>query len=463
MGGVDLIVRGGRVVCDTGEMEADLYVAGGRIVAVGQLDVPAREVVDAGGLLVFPGFVDAHVHFMDPGDPSREDFPTGSSAAAVAGVTTVIEHTHASPVHTGSQLQEKARYLRGRSVIDFACAAHFSPGGPDDVADVWRAGAAFIKVFTCTTHGIRAVEPGPLLEAMRRLQPRGATFLVHAEDEAITRWAEQALRAARRDDGGVIPEWRHPVAERVAVSAVGWLAEVSGARVVVAHCSHPEVVDTVAAFRARGARMWAETCPQYLLLREDEAVQLGAFRKFTPPARARSDADLERMWQLVRDGQIAYVASDHAPATRAQKREGSIWDVHFGLPGIDTTSALLIDAALEGRISPTRLAELYAAAPARLYGLYPRKGTLRPGSDADLVLVDPSARRVLRDEDVLSRAGWTPYHGRLVKGAVVATYLRGRKVAEGGRPNAPPGTGEWIPGPGARGRGETDDHRGRPR
>lgn len=452
---VDLVVRGGRLVSGGTELEADLYIAGERVVAVGRLDIEAREIVDVHGLLVFPGFVDTHVHFMDPGDPSREDFPTGSSAAAVAGVTTVIEHTHASPVHTASQLAEKVRYLERRSVVDFGCGAHFSPRGVDEVAEVWQAGAAFIKVFTCTTHGIQAVETGLLLHAMQRLAGAGTTFLVHAEDESLTRTAEAVLKASGRADSGVIPEWRNLLAEQVAVTTVSMLAQASGARVVFAHCSHPSVVDIIDRFRSQGARIWAETCPQYLFLYEEEARQFGAFRKFTPPARARSPEDLQRMWQLLSSGRIAYVASDHAPATRAQKLEGSIWDVHFGLPGIDTTSALLIDAALSGKISLARLSEIYAAEPARLYGLYPRKGVLQPGSDADFVLVDPAARRTIRDESVISKAGWTPFNGREVRGAVVATYLRGHKVAEYGKPVAPPGTGRFVAGPGARPHAET--------
>ena len=449
---VDLAVRGARVVTAEQEWEGDLYVAGGRVVALGRLPLSARETVDASGLLVLPGFVDAHVHFMDPGDPSREDFPTGSAAAAAAGVTCVVEHSHVHPVVDGPALEEKARYLADRSVVDFGLGAHFSPRGVPEVASAWQAGACFIKVFTCTTHGIEAVPWGMLQQAMEQLGPAGTIFLVHAEEDSLTRFAEARLRASGLRDGSVLPRWRSLLAEQLAVSTVCQLAAACRARTVVAHCSHPSVVDLVASASARGALLWAESCPQYLLLYEEEALRHGAFRKFTPPARARSPEDLEAMWERVRDGRVAYIASDHAPATRAQKEEGSIWDVHFGLPGIDTTSALLLDAALAGRISLQRLVQVYSAMPARLYGLYPRKGTLAVGSDADFVLVDPTARRTLADDAVLSRAGWTPYAGRTVQGAVVATYLRGLRVAENGRPVAPPGTGRFVPGPGKEAR-----------
>jgi dihydroorotase-like cyclic amidohydrolase len=193
----------------------------------------------------------------------------------------------------------------------------------------------------------------------------------------------------------------------------------------------------------------AETCPQYLSLLEEEVLVEGPLRKFTPPARAHTQADLDAMWRAVADGRIDYVASDHAPSTLAQKRSGSIWDVHFGLPGLDTTLAVLLDAAATGRLSYERVTEVYAQRPAQLYGLWPAKGNLDVGADADFVLVDPDERWQLRNDDVISKAGWSPFAGRTFVGRAVRTYLRGELVADAGRVLGEPGFGGFLAGEGA--------------
>ncbi len=270
---------------------------------------------------------------------------------------------------------------------------------------------------------------------------------MHCEDESLTRHAEAALRAAGRDDPALVSEWRSREAELVAVSVTCLLAELTGARVSIAHVSHPGVARIVARHRAAGAALAAEACPQYFLLREDEILHHGSFRKFTPPARARTDRDEAAMWQLLREGTLTYVSSDHAPSTAEHKRSGSIWDAHFGLPGLDTTLPLLVDAAVRGQLAFEDVAGRYAQAPARWYGLHPRKGTLAVGADADLVLVDASSRRTLSDRDVLSKAGWTPYAGRELRGRIAAVYLRGELVAENGVPVRARG-GRFLPGPG---------------
>ena len=444
MGQCDLGVRGGRIVTSEEIIREDVYVNDGKVIGFGKLDVSPRETVDASGLLVLPGMIDAHVHFMDPGDTSREDFPTGSAAAAAAGVTTVIEHSHSSPVDTAAKFREKVRYLKNRSLVDFGLGAHFPVGGVELIPDLVREGAALIKVFTCTTHGIKAVETGSLNKAMCLFSRSRIAFLVHAEDESLTRSAEKELKAAGRRDGRVIPEWRNPLAEQVAVSAVGHLAEASRAKTVIAHCSHPRVADIVAWFQDRGARIFAEACPQYFFLKEDEVEKKEGFRKFTPPARAKSKRDLDQMWERLRNGTFAYLASDHAPSNRDQKKKGSIWEVPFGLPGIDTTLPIMLDSAARGKLSYPRLVDLYAGMPALIYGLHPRKGALRPGSDADFVLVDPKAVYRLKDDAVISKAGWTPFAGRDLRGRVLATFVRGRRVAENGRCIEAAGWGRFV-------------------
>lgn len=448
---LDLGIEGGTVVTPGGSHRAHVYVAGERIAAVSSERQDAAERVDASGLLVMPGMVDTHVHLMDPAATDREDFPTGSAAAARAGVTTIVEHTHGGPVRTPEDLEEKRRYLRDRSRVDFGLAAHAWPDHLDHVEALWRAGVAFFKVFTCTTHGVPGFDHDHLRRLFERVAAVDGICLVHCEDQEITAEAEAALRAAGREDPGIIPAWRTREAEATAVAGTSDLARRTGCRVVIAHVSHLEVAELAARERAAGAPLRLETCPQYLSFLEEDVLERGGFLKFTPPARARGPDDLDAMWRTVAEGPIDHISTDHAPSTAAQKGTGSIWDVHFGLPGLDTTLAVLLDGAHAGRLAYERVVEVYAEAPARTYGLYPRKGRLAPDADADLVLVDPSARWTVRDEGVVSRAGWSPFSGRTLTGRAVRTYLRGRPIAEDGRVVAPPGAGRFLPGPGAPG------------
>jgi len=442
----DLTIAGGDVVTARGRRRASVSVRDGRVAAISAEPLAARETVDASGLLVLPGFVDAHVHLMGSVSPERETWEDGTAAACAAGVTTLIEHTHADPVLTAADLSRRCEHAGARLRVDFAVGAHVFPDSIGAVPELAEAGVAFLKAFTCTTHGVPGLDAGRLLELFRAAAPTGRPCLVHCEDESILEVAEQRLRAGGRDDGAVVPEWRCREAELTAVREVVGLAEDTGADVVVAHVSSPSVLDVITAAQARGARVTGETCPQYLTLYEHEAIEHGAFRKFTPPARARGAADLEAMWRAVDAGRgIEYVSSDHAPSTVEQKRAGSVWEAPFGLPGIDTTSSVLIDAALRGTLSLERLVDLYATAPARRYGLAARKGRLEPGADADVVLVDPAAERLLAHDRVRSGAGWTPYDGRRVRGAVVATYLRGRPAFADGEVAAAPGQGRFVP------------------
>lgn len=446
----DTSILGGMIVSSHGRARLNIGITDGVISYVGPEKPHSSNVIDADGLRILPGGVDTHVHLMDPAATDREDFPTGTAAAARAGVTTIIEHTHAGPVRTVEDLTKKREYLAGRSNVDFALAAHAWPGYVEHVTPLWRAGIAFFKVFTCTTHGVPGHGPADLNRHLAATSDIGARSLIHCEDEALTEEARSVLRGEGREDYGILPEWRNRSAEIVATAVAATLVRRNQATATIAHVSHPEVLAYISAERERGADLAAEACPQYFLLREDEIHEHGALRKFTPPARARHHHDEDRMWELLRDGVLTFVSSDHAPSTLSQKGCGSIWETQFGLPGIDTTFPALIDAVAREQLAWEDIARVYAEMPARQYGLWPRKGAIRVGFDADIALVDPTVDWTLSNDAVVSKAGWSPYAGRNFKGRVVRTVLRGETVADSG--NALDGrSGTWVHGAGAVG------------
>jgi len=445
----DVTIRGGTVVSGGGVQRADVTIEEGRIVDVGSSPVAARRVIDASGLWVLPGMVDTHVHLMDPGETQREDFPTGTAAAAARGVTTIVEHTHAHPIRAVADLEVKLAQLVGRSNVDFGLAAHVWPDRISELASLWEAGVTFFKIFTCTTHGVPGLSAALVEEAFTAVAAFDGVALVHCEDESMTERAEALLRSSGRDDFGIVLDWRTRPAELVATGVVALLASLTGVRATVAHVSHPEVAEVITHARGLGADLAAEACPQYFALREEEVLAEGPLRKFTPPARARSDADEAEMWGLLRRGVLSHLSTDHAPSTRAQKASGSIWDAPFGLPGLDTTAPFILDAAVRGVVRPEDAVRVYAEAPAVRYGLA-RKGRLAPGGDGDVALFDPEGTWKVSDEAVISKAGWSPFSGRTFRGRVIRTLLRGIDVAVDGEPVDGRG-GAFLPGPGATG------------
>jgi len=445
----DIVIRGGTLVTDDDTVEAAVAIDDGTISAL--LDpatatsVDAETTVDVSGKHILPGGVDPHVHMMDPGQTEREDFPTGTAAAAAGGITTVGEHHRTDPmVLSGDVLEEKREYLADRARVDYGLLAGGHPDNIDEIAGLEEVGTLAYKSFTCDVHGVPALQSASMHELFTEIERVGGISMIHPEDELMLQANEERIRAEGRTDGSIIPEWRSKEAEQVALSTTLRIAKQTGVPLWIAHLSHPEVVDQVNYAKAEGVEVYAETCPHYFYLTREDVETEAPYTMFTPPAR--EEAERAELWERLAAGEIDMVNADHAPATLEQKAEGedNVFEAPFGIPGVETVLPLLLNGVNDGHVSLNRIAEVFATNPAKITGLYPKKGDLRVGSDADLVVVDMDAERTLRNEDIIAKCGWTPLDGLTIQGTVESTYVRGSPVYSDGDIVADPGYGEFV-------------------
>ena len=443
----ELAIANCRIVNSCLTYEGVISISNGKIIGISKsLEGNPKEVLDAKGLYVLPGGVDAHIHMMDPGFTEREDFMTGTRAAARGGVTTIIElPNQARPlVFTARGIEEKKRYLSDRSVVDFGLMGGLSLEHKDDLKEMWEAGAVGFKGFTISRPDEQVLLPGPMAEIFETLVTFNGVALIHAEEDSILKYNERKLKAAGRKDFRSVTEWRSREAESLAVRQVVDVAEATGARATVAHVSMPELLEYIWLAKGRGVRVYAETCPHYFSLTEEDLAKNGPFHKFTPPMR--SSRESEGIWESLRAGKVDMVNSDHVPFPIQEKEKGleDIWEAPFGIPGVETTTRLLLDGASRGLISINQVARLRSENAAAIYGLHHRKGFVEVGYDADLIFVDLEKEAVLEDKDVVSKCKWTPYRGRKIRGDIVLTMVRGKVVMRDGEVTGSPGWGKFV-------------------
>ena len=423
-----------------------LHIREGKIVGITQsMEDRPLEVIDAHGLYILPGAIDGHVHMMDPGYTDREDFTTGTRAAARGGVTTVIDHHRTVPqVFGAKELIEKRNYVEKRAVVDFGLLGGLSLKNLGNLKGLWEAGALGFKGFTCELHEADALLSGDLMEILEEIRQFNGIALFHCEDDSLLKKKEEQLRRQGRKDPLSVSEWRSPEAEELAVRNLIYAAKKTGARVAVAHTSLPSLVLEQAAARAQGISLYTETCAQYLYLTEEDLKAKGPFAKFTPPPRKKED--VEKMRWCLAQGLIDMVNSDHCPYPYADKEAGAkdIWLAPFGIPGVETATLILLDLVSRGILTLPQVAYLRSERPAMIYGILGQKGKLRVGCDADLIFVDLKRKVAFDNAKVVSKCGWTPYHGREVTGDVVLTMVRGKVVMEGGKIMGAPGWGKFI-------------------
>lgn len=436
----DLVVRDGWVVTPAGVFRGGVAIRDGVFAAIGADEAlpQGAQTVEAGGRHILPGVIDTHVHFREPGLTHKEDLATGSAAAACGGVTTVLEMPNTvPPTSTVEAFQAKKALAEARSHVDVGLYGVVLQDNVERLPALAQAGVVAFKLFMGeTTGGIPAPDDGRFLEACALIAKTGLVLAVHAENNPIIqRWMAR-YKAEGRTDPKVWDEARPAIAELEAIQRAILFAAQYGTKLHIVHLTARDALPLIAAARARGLRVTAETCPHYIFLDSSQANRLGTLFRMNPPIRSREDADA--LWAGLLDGRVDSIATDHAPHTREEKVRPSIWDVQSGFPGVETCLPLLLTAVSQGRMSLTHLVRLACENPARIFGLFPQKGVIRVGSDADLVLVDLEREGKIEAAALHSKSKLSPYDGWKVKGLPVMTVVRGQVVMRDGEIVGPP-------------------------
>jgi allantoinase len=364
-------------------------------------------------------------------------------------VTTIIEMPYdaGAPVITAERLRAKRDRLEEEAVVDVALLATIKKlGGLDEIPRMAKAGACGFKMSLYETDPDRfpRIPDDEVLEAFSRIRETGLPVGLHAENDEVVKRATALQRDVPMPESAAHSASRPRVAESEAVLRALEFAHWTGVQLHIYHATFPRVFELVDWFRQQDVRVTAETCIHYLVLTEADLIHLGARAKVNPPLRSTEDQD--GLWALCAGDEVAMVTSDHAPWTLDRKSQPNIFDNASGLPGVETLLPLLYsEGVAKGRLSIRNLVHLLAENPAKVFGLYPRKGQIRVGADADLVILDPDDEWVLDEKSLHSTAGWSPYHGRPMKGRITHTIVRGETVYDGEMIIAQPGFGQFVP------------------
>jgi dihydroorotase len=426
---VDLVISGATVVTDTTQFAASLAIKDGVIVAIGADEAmpEATERLDATGMHLLPGAIDAHVHFRDPGYTHKETWETGTASAAMGGVTTVFEMPNTKPpTGTVEALNMKLKAAE-TAYVDFGIYGLLGEDNLDQLEALIEGGVAAFKCFMGNTFANLPSPPsGAILEGFEIVAKHGYRVALHAENASIMARRQTKLREAGRNDPLAHLAARPPVVAVEAVSRAAILAEWTGARIHILHVSSGDELRPLREAKLRGVDITAETCPHYLLLDEHAYTDKGSLIRVNPPVREKTHQ--VQLWQGVQDGTIDMIATDHAPHSPTEKHNHDIWSADCGFTGVETQMPLMLTQVQAGRLSLNDYVRMTSTAPARAFGLYPRKGALVPGADADIVVVDLDREETVDSDRLQSLGPSTPFDHTPVKGVPVHTLVRGRFV-----------------------------------
>lgn len=445
----DLIVKNGILVLPEGPVTGSILVKDGTIVSITTDTVheEAARTIDASGCYVFPGAIDPHSHLNDPGYTESEDFLTGTRSAAAGGFTTVLEMPISNPIPSSYELLKmKKEILEQKAVIDFGLWGSLINGNEKELPGIAEFGAVGVKAFLTEDPLYPAVNWGLIVQYMPWLERSGLLFALHCETPEINDAFLASLVQQQMNDPRCYSDSRPPISELVAVNTFAFLAkQYPKCRFYLVHASLAGSVDLSLAARAQGGQIYVETCPHYLAMTQQDLTRYGPFAVCNPPLRPKEEQDA--LWERMLAGKIDCIGSDHAPFLYAEKCQGKdrIWDAPPGFTGIQTCYPLLFQEAVQKRgMSVEQFAAVTSTNTAKLFGLYPQKGSLMVGTDADITVLDPNRTWTVAKEDLFYKEPWSPFIGWDISCKVASTVVRGNVVYDGSSVCVPAGFGQFI-------------------
>jgi len=460
----DTVIKKGTVVTPKDTFRGDILISQGKIQAIAAPDseFEAKETYDASGMHVFPGFIDTHVHSRDGGATHKEDFYHSTLAAACGGVTTLFEMPNAVPaVINRDSFREQRENLSSKAFIDFGMwGLSLGELNNRNLPELESEGVVGFKFFwgyairrdnynlvynpaPGDTNIIEPLSDGEVLTIFEEVAKTNREIAIHAENASIIREQTRKISPSRYPNAyEALLDQRPVLAEVATVQLAIEFARATNARLHILHVTAAPVVDLIRIAQKEGVRVTGETCPHYLVLTADRYNTAGNMMKGYPPVRRQEDQD--RLWEGLRDGTLGHVCSDHAPHT-AEEKSGDLFKAPAGMCGVETLVPVMADAVSRGKLTVNQLSLVLSENPARHYGLYPMKGSLLPGTDADITVIDFQAVRMFHAGDLHSVSKVTAYDGMMLQGIPKATFLRGIRIAENGQPCTERKYGQFLP------------------
>lgn len=427
-----LKIINGQVVTQEGVISEPLWIEKGIIAHIGEWEKEATEVLDAENNYILPGGIDGHVHFNDPREEPWEGWYYGTCAAAAGGITTVIEMplNGVPPVTNLETLQLKKKRAKEEAVVNYALLGGLVSDNLSDLSDLDREGCIGFKCFMADALDFPAADDAIMYEGMKKIRNYGKPLIVHPENQSMTNYYVKKIKETGRSDWECFGEAFPEINELEAINRALFLGKQAGVKLHIAHVSQAKAIEMIDEAK-REQKVTVETCPHYLFFDSKKAKEIGCKAICTPPMR--DEINREQLWKLVLENKIDNIVSDHAPCAPVNKpvNKNDVWNSWTGINGIQTMISAVWTEGEKRGLTIEQLVKLFALAPSQIYGLYPRKGAIREGADADIIFFNPNIKWTFTKEMVKSRYPMSPYIGMELKGKVEKTLVNGKVVFDG--------------------------------